>query len=278
MDWAVRSIERDKARLVYDDAGEGSAVLFSHGWLCDSRQWPQAPAVARAGHRVLNLDNRGHGRSGPYTEPYSLWDVADDLVAVLDDAGEEQAVVVGQSLGGFAALRMALRYPSRVRGLVLGATTSGVLRHLDKAQARASLAIARTPASRLLTPMLPKLLFGPSALREPSAMVVASRRRCLGQFSARTLSMVCAGDAALTARQDLTSQLGRIAVPTLVLVGEEDTYLAESARMAGRIPGAQLVVLPRAGHMSPLEAPDRFEHELLKFLRAIDLAATTNAG
>ena len=267
MSGTVHTIERNSVRLVYEDAGEGPAVLLSHAWMCDSRHWPQAAAVARAGHRVLNLDNRGHGRSGSYTKTYSLWDVADDLMAVLDDAGQESAVLVGLSLGGFAALRAALRYPTRVRGLVLAASTSGVLRRLDKAQARASLAMARTPAWPLIQPMLPKILFGPTARRNPSTLVAEGMRRCLAQFAAETLSMVYAGDASLTAREDLTDQLGRVAVPTLVIAGEEDTYLAESARMAGRITGAHFVVLPNTGHMSPLESPERFEHELLTFLR-----------
>jgi pimeloyl-ACP methyl ester carboxylesterase len=97
------------AHLFYEDLGAGPAVLFSHGWLCDGRQWPQTSTVAEAGYRVLNLDNRGHRRSGPHHQRFTMWDMADDLVAVLDDAGVDDAVVVGLSIGGFAAVRAALR-------------------------------------------------------------------------------------------------------------------------------------------------------------------------
>lgn len=74
-------ITRGGVHLSYDADGTGPPVVFSHSWFCDARQWPQVRAVARAGYRVLNLDDRGHGRSGPHHAPYTVWDMSDALEA-----------------------------------------------------------------------------------------------------------------------------------------------------------------------------------------------------
>jgi 3-oxoadipate enol-lactonase len=259
----MREISKGAVHLVYDDEGSGPAVLFSHCWYCDARQWPQAAAVARAGFRVLNLDNRGHGRSGPYRERHTLWDIGDDLIAVLDDAGEEQAVLVGLSIGGFAAVRAALRHPARVRALVLAATIGGLESRAALAQSRFFLPLIPTPVRPLLIPMLISMLFGPTARRTQPALIEAWRQRFVAQ-DAR--SMAAAFDAAIIHRDDVSSRLGQIGVPTLVVIGQEDPALAHASEMAGQIPGARLVVLPEAGHLSALESPQRFETALLEFL------------
>lgn len=118
-------LERNGVHLYYEDLGSGPAVLLSHSCFCDGRQWPQGPTLLDAGYRVLNLDHRGHGRSGPYRQPFTMWDLAEDLVAVLDDAGVDSATLVGLSIGGFASIRAALRHPHRVAALVLASTAAG---------------------------------------------------------------------------------------------------------------------------------------------------------
>ncbi len=111
--------------LFYEDVGAGPAVLPSHSWQCDGRQWPQVLALVEGGYRVLNLDNRGPGRSGPHRQRFTMWEMAEDLVGVLDAAHVDDAVVVGLSVGGFAAIRAALRHQPRVRALVLADTAAG---------------------------------------------------------------------------------------------------------------------------------------------------------
>lgn len=262
-------ITRDGARLVYDDDGSGPAVLFSHSWFCDARQWPQAAAVARAGYRVLNLDNRGHGRSGPHRERYTVWDVADDLIAVLDDAGEERAVLVGLSIGGFAGLRVALRHPSRVQALVLADSAAGTQSWSGRAKARALAPVYLTPARALVLPIVVRTLFGPTARRKQPDLIAEWRRRFVAQDPR---SMVVALDAVVR-RDDVTSELGRISQPTLVIVGEEEREpgVSASVAMASRIRGAQFVALPDTGHLSAIESPQRFEAVLLEFLGGLDI-------
>jgi 3-oxoadipate enol-lactonase len=257
-------ITRGSVSLFYDDLGTGPAVLFSHSWFCDGRQWPQVPEVARAGYRVLNLDHRGHGRSGPYRQRFTMWDLADDLVAVLDDAGADDAVLVGLSIGGFAALRTALRHKSRVRALVLVDTAAGRAAWRGRIKVAALGPAARTPALKLAIDVAVKQLFGPTARREQPQLVAEWRQRFSEQD---TVSMLVAIQS-IMARDDVTSRLGEISVPTLVIVGEEDRDpgVLASVSLAARIRGAHLAVLPDTGHLAALEQPEAFTSELLGFL------------
>lgn len=260
-------ITSGSASLFYEDIGTGPAVLLSHSWQCDGRQWPQVPALAEAGYRVLNLDNRGHGRSHPYQQRFTMWDLADDLVAVLDDAGVDDAVLVGLSVGGFAAIRAALRHKSRVRALVLADTAAGRAAWRGRAQVAALGRLSLTPARDLVVEVVVKQLFGPTARRHQPGMVAEWRQRFLEQDPKSILVAI----QSIMARDDVTFRLGEISAPTLVIVGEEDRDpgVMASVSLAARIPGAQLSVLPDTGHLAALEQPDAFGSALLGFLNGL---------
>jgi pimeloyl-ACP methyl ester carboxylesterase len=249
--------------LYYEDTGSGPVMLLSHSWWCDGRQWPQVPVLVAAGYRVLNLDNRGHGQSGPHREPFTLWDMADDLVAVLDHAGVDQAILVGLSIGGMASIRAALRYPDRVRALVLADTGAAAQGFVNRAKITALGPFFRTPARHLVVPQLMNVLFGPTARRDQPDLVATWRDRFLAQDPE---SMLTAGHA-LIGRDDVTGRLAEITAPTLVIVGEQDVDpgVTGSVSMAARIPGARFVALPDTGHLSALEQPDAFGAALLSF-------------
>ena len=260
-------ITRESVRLFYDDVGAGAAVLLSHSWFCDGRQWPQAETLATAGYRVLNIDNRGHGRSGPYRPRFTTWDMAEDVVKVLDDAGVDEAVLVGLSIGGFAVLRTALKYPARTRALVLADTAARTASWRDRAKAIALGPVWLTPARALVLPAVVNVLFGPTARREQPDLVAEWRRRFLGQDPRSMLEAL----RAVVTRDDVTARLRDIAKPTLVIVGEQDRNpgVLASASLAAHISGARLAVLPDTGHLSALERPDLFGATLLSFLTGL---------
>lgn len=255
------------ATLFYEDTGTGPAVLLSHSWQCDGRQWPQVPALVEAGYRVLNLDNRGHGRSGPHRQRFTMWDMADDLIAVLDDADVDEAVLVGLSVGGFAALRAGLRHKSRVRALVLADTAAGRAAWRGRAEVAALGRLSLTPVRNLVVEVVVKQLFGPTARRHQPELVAEWRRRFLDQDPASMLAVI----QSIMARDDVTSRLGEISAPTLVIVGEEDRDpgVMASVSLAARIPGARLTVLPDTGHLAALEQSKAFESALLEFLAGL---------
>src|SRR4051794_33196987 len=113
------TIKRDGAHIHYNDTGgDGPVVVFSHGILMDASMFDAQVAEFAGEYRCLTWDQRGHGETGLVTDPFTYWDSARDLIALLDDANVEQAVLAGMSQGGFLSLRVALLAPERVRGLI----------------------------------------------------------------------------------------------------------------------------------------------------------------
>src|SRR5580692_4665457 len=101
-----------------DSGGQGPAVVFSHGYLMDHTMFDRQVSALAPQYRVITWDERGHGGTRA-TGPFSYWDSADDVLALLDHLGIEQAVLGGMSQGGFISLRAALTAPGRVRAIIL---------------------------------------------------------------------------------------------------------------------------------------------------------------
>src|SRR3972149_956215 len=110
---------RNGITLHYEVSGSGPAIVLTHSFLCDDSLFTHQVAALERTHRVINIDLRGHGRSGPSESPYTIYDLVDDVVAVLDAEGVASAIWMGLSIGGFLSLRAALTRPERVRALVL---------------------------------------------------------------------------------------------------------------------------------------------------------------
>lgn len=251
--------------LYYEDSGSGLPLLLSHSWFCNGQQWPQVPDLVAAGYRVLNLDNRGHSRSGPYTQRYSLWEMSEDLIAVLDHAGIDSAVLVGLSVGGFCSIRTVLRHPERVRGLILADTDAGTAALSGKLKAALLTPVARTRWGKpIAIKAVVDVLFGQTSRQERPGLVQEWRRTFLEQDVVSMLTML----RSFLDRGDLSSRLGEIAVPTLVIVGDEDVDpgVLASARIAARVPNARFEVVPAAGHLCAIEQPRVFGERLLDFL------------
>jgi 3-oxoadipate enol-lactonase len=120
-------IDRDGNRLYYEDSGgDGPAIVFSHGAFLDHTIWEPVVAALAPAHRCITWDARGHGMSEA-NAPFDYWDLAADVVAILDAVGVQSAVLVGMSQGGWLTQRAAIAHPDRVRGIVLTATSLHLL-------------------------------------------------------------------------------------------------------------------------------------------------------
>ena len=261
-------------RLYYESTGSGHPVLLISGLGMAATGWWRTIPVLAQGLRVLAFDNRGVGRSELTRGPYSLDQLADDAVAVLDAAGEESAHVYGLSMGGMIAQQVALRHPERVRALVLGASTAGGPRH--ELPDEATLAFMERRAA-----MRPEEAVWAAV---PFNYGRATRERHadrIGQDIVQRLRYPIsrAGyEAQLAAAwgHDTSRRLDRIAAPTLVLHGSEDRIvpIANGVRLAEGIRGARLKVLRGAGHLYTTDAPQADRH----VLRFLSRAATPRAS
>ena len=257
-------IERNGTSVFFDDQGDGTPIVLGHSFLCSGEMWTHQLDGLSERARVVNVDYRGHGRSGLVRKPLSLYDLVDDVVAVLDDLGIERAIWAGLSIGGMVSLRAALTHPDRVAGLVLMDTHAGAETAFKKLKYRVlGLGTKLFGIGPLLPSVLP-LMFGRTTRSGNPALVAEWAQR----FKTLDVPSMLHGIHALNTRDSVVSRLGEIRVPSLVVVGEEDKALPPvlSREIAAAIPDAELVVVPGAGHLSALEQPDAVNTALFSFL------------
>lgn len=258
------TVDRQHIQLYYEDAGAGAAVVLGHSFLCSGSMWrEQVPALSRT-HRVLNLDLRGHGRSGPVERAFTIHDAVDDVIAVLDHAKIDTAVWCGLSIGGMVALRAALTRPERVRALVLMDTDAGADTTLRKLRFRAMGLGVRLVGIRPFLPAITRLMFGATTRRHNSTLVDSWARDAAHVHVPSALRVL----DSLMRRDSVVERLGEIRAPALVLVGAEDRSLPPklSQRIHARLHDSRLAVIPEAGHLSALEQPARVNAAVLAFL------------
>jgi pimeloyl-ACP methyl ester carboxylesterase len=255
------------AELSFDVRGEGPTVLFLHAFPLGLAMWESQAQALAATHRVVRFDARGFGGSPPGEGLLSMERIADDAVALLDHLALSRAVVVGLSMGGYAALALVRRHPDRLAGLVLADTKAGP--DNDEARRnRAALAerVLKEGAEAAAASTLPKLL-GSTTHRDRPAVVEKVRGIILGN-PPRGIADALHG---LAARADSAATLREVRVPTLVVCGDEDvlTPMAEAEALQRGIAGSRLAAIPQAGHLANLENPTAFDKALLEFLAEV---------
>ena len=256
----MAKLDRDGVELYYEVHGRGSALLLSHGYSATSQMWRgQIEALSRD-HQLIVWDMRGHGQSDYPTDPaaYSEAATVADMAALLDAAGAERAIVGGLSLGGYMSLAFHLAHPERVNALLIIDTGPGYRN--DEAREGWNRNALKT-ADRYDTEGLGRLAAGSPEMR-------TSTHRSADGLALAARGMLTQKDARVI------SSLPTIAVPSLVVVGADDTpFLAASDYMAAKIAGAKKVVIPGAGHAANIDQPEAFNAALLDFLDTAGIAA-----
>jgi 3-oxoadipate enol-lactonase len=258
----------DGANLYYERTGAGAPVLLVMGLGMNATGWWRTiPVLADAGLRVLAFDNRGVGRGDRPPGPYSVPQLADDAVAVLDAAGLEQAHVYGISLGGMIAQEVALRHAARVRALVLGATTAGG--ELGVPAGEATLAFFRRrgemPAEEAVWASVP-YNYSPRTRRAHGDRIAEDVEQRL-RYPVEPAPYMAQLQAALG--HDAAARLGSIELPTLIVHGEADVMVppVNGERLAAAIPGAEHRTWPDTAHLYVTDEPEVDRH-VAQWLRA----------
>jgi pimeloyl-ACP methyl ester carboxylesterase len=255
----VPFLSRNGVSLYYEDHGRGPAILLSHGYSATCRMWDGQIAAFAPRYRIIVWDMRGHGETDSPEDPavYSEALTVEDMAALLGHCGIERAIIGGLSLGGYMSLAFYLTHPEMVAALMLFDTGPG----FRNAKARQGWnEWAQQRASELE-------VRGFAALGQ-SDEVRASRHR-----SARGLAGAARGMLA-QADDRIIAGLDKIAAPSLVLVGADDThFLAAADYMARQIPGATQVTIPDAGHASNLHQPAALNRAVQDFLERLPATA-----
>jgi pimeloyl-ACP methyl ester carboxylesterase len=260
--------------LHYEIAGEGTPVVFSHEFGGGYRSWaPQVGELARW-YRCVTYNHRGFPPSDVPEAPdaYSQKILVDDLRALIEGLDLGPAHLVGLSLGGNVVLNLALRYPELCRSIVVAGTGSGTV---DRAEfERGMAANVETLASEGMAPFAERYGRGPTRLqlRRKDPLGFETFLDQLREHSALGSQRIVEG--VIVARPTifaLKEKLNALRVPTLVVVGDEDTPCVEPALfMKKEIPQAGLAVLPWTGHTLNIEEPRLFNALVLDFLRTVE--------
>jgi len=249
----VALLDRDGVNIYYETHGQGPAILLTHGYAATSQMWRgQVEALAKD-HTLILWDMRGHGQSDSPDDDaaYSESSTTADMAALLDLHGFDSAVIGGLSLGGYMSLAFHADYPARVKALLVIDTGPGYKRAEPRAAWNRR---ANARAEAIEKHGLAALAGGSpersrSVHKDPQGLVRAARNM-LTQYNARVIE-----------------SLPSIAVPTIVVVGEQDEpFLAATDYMATKIPGARKVMVPNAGHAVNIDQPAVFNAAIVDFL------------
>ena len=269
----------DNVTLHYEDTGTGTAIVFVHEFGGDHRSWaPQVHRFSRT-HRCMVPAARGYPPSDVPADPYAYSQdrAVADIVAVLDAAGVSMAYIVGNSMGGFAALHFALQHPDRTIGAVVGGCGYGA--HPDKQESfrdeceQIAIALETEGPER----MSRWYGVGPARVQFEAKDPVghAEHVKILAEHdavgAANTMRGVQKGRPSLYA---MTDQLGACDSPILLVAGDEDNGALDTNLMLKRtMPRCGLAILPKSGHLTNLEEPELFNDLVQRFVTAVDNGA-----
>src|SRR3954468_20609138 len=235
-------LDRDGVKIHYEVHGNGPTLLLTHGYSSTSAMWKGQIEALSKHHKLVLWDMRGHGQSDYPGDPaaYSEALTVADIAALLDEVGAKNAIVGGLSLGGYMSLAFYRAHPDRVRALLIIDTGPG----FKKDDARE---VWKKRAYDT----------GDRFDREGSEVLKYASRERSSVAHRHATGLAHAARGMLTQRDArVIESLPDIKVPSLVVVGADDTpFLAAADYMAAKIPGAQKVVVPAAGHAVNIDQP-----------------------
>jgi pimeloyl-ACP methyl ester carboxylesterase len=273
MSWAMT---KDGVKLHYEETGEGTPIVFVHEFGGDWRSWePQMRHFSRR-HRCITFSARGYPPSDvpPQVDSYSQRAAVDDIVAVMDAAKVRQAHVVGLSMGGFAVLHLGLVAPERAFSLTVAGAGYGAEKEHEEYFRNVSLEVARQFETQGSEQFAKTYSLGASRVqyqnKDPRGWAEFARQ--LGEHDATGSANTMRGvQARRPSIYDLEQQLRVMAVPTLVIVGDEDDHCIQPGVFLKKtLPACGLLILPKTGHTVNLEEPERFNSFVGEFIATVE--------
>ena len=264
---------------VEEFGGDGPPLVFIHGLMLASESWAAQVAAFAGRRRTIVYDLRGQGRSEKTVDRLDLDSLAEDAAALIETLDLGPSHVVGFSMGGFVAMRLAARRPDLVRSLTLIGPSADAEDAEDAANLpkyRALIGLVRVTGVRPFVGPLLRILFGKTFLGDPDRAAERGRWRRVVASLPRSLHRAAAASAR---RAPIRELLPCIAAPTLVVSGTEDRPIppARAQAVAAAIAGARFVPVPATGHAVMIERPDLFNDLLEGFLDGVDGAAEASA-
>jgi pimeloyl-ACP methyl ester carboxylesterase len=258
--------------IYYESHGQGYPLVLIRGLGSNADHWyAQVPDLSRH-YRVITFDNRGIARSTDPGGPFTITDLADDTIRLMNGLGIEQAHVLGLSLGGMIAQEMAIQHPQRIKGLILVVTLCGGQHQVvagDAVREKLQRVVFEGSADARIKAI--EVFFAPRTITERPQVLLKYAEVSMKYPAGINILQRQYG---AVASHDTYDRLDRIKAPTLVLTGEEDVLIppGNSEILAERIPGAELRVIPGGGHQIMIEQPQACNRAIVAFLQKVDSA------
>ena len=246
--------------LYYEVTGKEGApwLVLSHSLACTVRMWDPQVAAFKDRYRILNYDMRGHGQSAAPQGPYTLDMLADDVLGLMKELKIERAAYMGLSIGGMIGQTLALGQTKLFDKMVLADTSHAQPPEAIK-QWEERIKIAQTQGMKPLVPSTMERWFTPSFRESPPARKIA-------ELIANTPVAGYVGCGQAIMKLNTTARLKEIKLPVLAIAGEQDPSAPGTRHIGENVPGARLVMIPQAAHISNVEQAATFNQALRDFL------------
>ena len=262
-------IQVNGAEVYYEEHGDGSeTIVFSHGLLFSGRMFDNQVNAFKGRYRCITFDFQGQGQSEVTKSGYDMDNLSKDAADLIEALECSPCHFLGLSMGGFVGMRLAIRRPDLIKSLMLLETTADPEPEENVGRYRLLNFIARWFSLRLVANRVMTIMFGEKFLNDPA------RARMREEWRERLIANhrigITRAVRGVITREGVYDQLDRIAVPTLIIVGDQDiaTVPAKAERMHARIRGSKLVTIPGAGHTSTVEEPEAVNAALEEFLNS----------
>lgn len=269
------SIDVNGTNLHYIETGDGpETIVFSHGFLLNHKMFTHQIEALSASYRVIAFDHRGHGQSAPCPTPFGMYDLVDDAAALIRTLADRPVHFAGMSTGGFVGMRLALRTPDLIQSLILIDTSADAEDPAALRQNNQLLFAARWIGTRpLLGKVMPIMMAQPFLSDPTHKQEVATWRAEISTLDKKSVHRF---GKAIFSRDSVLSDLAALKTPppTQIIVGAEDvaTPVVRARAMQTAIKGAQLAIIPDAGHSTPIETPQAVADVMTRFLSRLDPA------
>ena len=257
----------------YKETGRGEeTIVFAHGFLMDADMFRFQIDYFKDRYRIIAFDWRGQGRSEKTTNNYDMESLYMDAVELLEKLNCAPCHWVGLSMGGFIGMRIAARKPQLIRSLTLADTGASSETLINKIKWGSLAILFKLFGIKPVKKGVLKALFSPHSLKNPEfKQIIDEYIQKMEKYDRNTVYKIA---WAIFNRKSVVSELHKIRVPTLVIVGEDDIArpVEEAKQLTDLITNTQLALIPQAGHSSALENPKEFNSVLENFLKQVSNA------
>ena len=267
-------IKINDADIYYEEHGQGpEAILFIHGFLMNCHTYDQQVMALKDRFRCICYDQRGHGLSEVTEEGYDIYALVEDAAALIEQLECAPCHVVGISMGGYTAMRLAKRYPQLVRSLILICTSAAAEAKADARKFKFLGFVHNRISQSFAVSQVEPILFGQKWLTDTANEELHNYWH--PQFLANDKHSFAQTLNGILTRDDFVHELAGMDLPTLIISGEADAASdpAQSGRMHAELPHSQLLKIPEVGHTPPVEAPETVNSAMLDFLLSLPTPA-----